>query len=93
MTILVLSLLAVSCEKDLVRYEEMVQLHQESCGLPAVTADSVVRFTDKVDAFVTLHPAAQEDPLYPAIRQNIRAASLRLKLYVEEEWEEYNHDF
>ena len=92
--LLVLPLLMGSCEKELVRYAEMVQLHQESCGLPEVTADSVGRFTQKVDAFVTRHPAAREDPLYPDIRQNIRAASLRLNITVEEEWDgEYNYNF
>ena len=86
MLLLALPLALVGCEKDMVRYEEMVQYHAESQQLPQVAADSVARFSHKVDAFVGVHPDAAEDPLYPVIQENIRQASLRFIITIDDEW-------
>ena len=48
--------------------------YAESLTLEASPRDSVLRFHGKVQHFVTTHPAATDDPLYPDIRQNIRLA-------------------
>ena len=82
----VLPLLA-GCEKDLVRYEEIRQYHQESKTLQQVEADSVNRFTQKVDAFVAVHTDATDDPLYPEIRQNIEDALVKFVITVQDEWD------
>lgn len=89
---LVIALLFMSsCEKDLMRYEEMRQYHQESLTLQQVTTDSVTRFSSKVSTFVASHPAAQEDPLYPEIQENIRLATLRIAVILDEEWGDDKH--
>ena len=80
-----------SCEKDLMRYEEMRQYHQESLTLQQVTTDSVTRFSSKVSTFVASHPAAQEDPLYPEIQENIHQATMRIAVIFDEEWGDDKH--
>ena len=79
--------LLTACEKDLVRYEEIRQYHQESKTLQQVEADSVNRFTQKVDAFVAVHTDATDDPLYPEIRQNIEDALVKFVITVQDEWD------
>ena len=78
-----------SCEKEVLRYEEMVQYHAESLTLPSVAVDSVGRFEQKVEGFVALHPAAAEDPLFPEILDNIRQALVRFNLTLDPDWEIY----
>ena len=79
--------LLTACEKDVVRYEEIRQYHQESKTLQQVEADSVNRFTQKVDAFVVVHADATDDPLYPEIRQNIEDALVKFVITVQDEWD------
>ena len=79
--------LLTACEKDMMRYEEIKAYHAESKHLPEVTADSVNRFTLKVDAFVAVYPDAAEDPLYPEIRQNIKDALAKFVITVHDEWD------
>ena len=81
------SFLCTSCEKEVTRYAEMQAYYTESCQLPVATADSVSRFAHKVSDFVTLYPAAQEDPLYPQIQENIQKSWFRLKIEVNTEWD------
>ena len=70
-----------SCDSEqTVSYEELVQYHAESLNLPAATADSIYRFSKKVTAFVSQHPDAKTDPLYPQIEENIHAAATKLNL-------------
>ena len=76
-----------SCGKEVFYYPEMQAYYQESCALPQCTLDSVRCFSGKVKSFVTLHPSAQDDPLYPQIQQNIRTASLRLTITINDEWD------
>ena len=86
MAALVLTVLT-SCQKEVQRYDEMRLYHAESLTLHQVQADSVVRFSDKVNAFVARYPAAAEDPLYPEIRANIRAALVTFTITVDDEWD------
>ena len=86
MAALVLTVLT-SCQKEVQRYDEMRLYHGESLTLHQVQADSVVRFSDKVNAFVARYPAAAEDPLYPEIRANIRAALVTFTITVDDEWD------
>ena len=84
-------LVLAGCEKEVMRFQEMVAYHAESLNLPAASADSVCSFTHKVQAFVSQHPVASEDPLYPQIQQNIRKAQLRLNITINDEWDGENH--
>ncbi len=86
MAALVLTVLT-SCQKEVQRYDEMRLYHAESLTLHQVQADSVVRFSDKVNAFVARYPAAAEDPLYPEIRANIRAALVTFSITIDDEWD------
>lgn len=57
---------------------EISEYYAESCHLDQATQDSIVRFSRKVDAFVTANPQAKEDPLYPRILHNIQTSSFTL---------------
>ena len=65
----------------------------ESKNLPEATADSVTRFTEKVDAFVTVHPDAQQDPLYPEIRENIQQVWVQFQITVHDEWDKEDESY
>ena len=82
-----------SCEKQAedVRFQEMADFHAESFGLYQVESDSVSRFSQKVDAFVVLHPTAADDPLYPEIQQNIQNNWLRMTISVDTTWAGENY--
>ena len=72
----------------------MVAYYAESKNLPSVTADSIARFTQKVDQFVVQYPAAKEDPLYPDIIQNIYIARGGIHIFINDEWkDEYRVEF
>ena len=57
-----------------------MQYHAESLNLPAATADSIKRFSTKVEAFVAQHPTAKDDYLYTKIQTNIHDAFTHLSL-------------
>jgi len=44
--------------------------------LGQTSADSIHRFSNKVDKFVVEHPSAADDEFYPAIQENITRASI-----------------
>ena len=69
------SLLCLACSEDAFYYPEMVAYHQESQHLAVVSADSVSRFSSKVEAFVALHPDAKQDPLYRDIMHNVHTGT------------------
>lgn len=71
---LFLPILFIGCEKEIPRYAEMQEYHQESITLQQTSLDSVSRFSKKVAHFVDLHPRAKDDTLYPEIEENIRKA-------------------
>ena len=64
----------------------MQAYYAESCNLGVATTDSVQHFTQKVNTFVTQHTDASADPLYPRIQENIRSASFRLNITIDDEW-------
>ena len=92
----IVSFLCLACSKEtsVSQYPEMQAYYVESCHLSVAATDSVQRFMQKVDTFVTHHTDAKQDPLYPRIQENIRSASFRLNINVDDEWDgEYNMTF
>ena len=65
--------MAIGCEKEVVGegYPEMQGFYVESCGLPAVTWDSVKLFSTKVNDFTTEYPESKEHSLYPKIQEPV----------------------
>ena len=81
------SFILPSCEKEVFDYSpQMEAYYVESKGLSAVTIDSVTLFKNKVDGFVATHPLAKEHKKYPLIQANIKSASLRITITVNDEW-------
>ena len=78
LTILMLAVMLLSCENEISyeAYPEMGEFYTESCGLKAVSTDSVKNFAVKVDNFVVKNPEAKQHSLYPKIVENIKASSL-----------------
>ena len=87
---IIVSFLCLACSKETSvsqpQYPEMQAYYVESCHLSVAATDSVQRFMQKVDTFVTRHSDAKQDPLYPRIQENIRSASFRLNINVDDEW-------
>jgi hypothetical protein len=89
--ILVLLVFAISwlasCEKDVFDINpQMESFYMESVQLPSVTIDSVKSFASKVEGFTKSYPWAVEHERYPQIIQNIKSASLRLSITINDEW-------
>ncbi len=86
----IVSFLCLACSKETSRssYPEMQAYYVESCHLTEVAEDSVIRFSQKVNAFVLQHADAMDDPLYPKIRENIKAVKVKSGFYVNPEWDE-----
>ena len=94
--LIIVSFLYFACSKEtsISSYPEMQAYYVESCNLGVATTDSIRHFSQKVNAFVTSHADAVEDPLYPKIKENIRAVSFRLSITIDEEWDgEYYMNF
>jgi hypothetical protein len=84
---LLASFILPSCEKAVIdEYPQMEAYYVESKGLSSVTIDSVRTFSSKVDGFVTTYPIAKEHEKYPLIQANIKSASLRIAITVNDEW-------
>ncbi len=64
----------------------MKDYFEESQGLSQASTDSVARFSKKVNEFTTRIPEAKNDPLYTRIQENIRLATLRITIKIEDEW-------
>ena len=58
----------------------------ESQGLKQVSNDSIRCFSEKVKTFANCTPSAKNDPLYTRIQENIRLATLRITIKIEDEW-------
>jgi hypothetical protein len=69
----------------------MESFYVESKGLNSVTVDSVRTFSSKVDGYVAVNPLAKEHRRYPQILQNIKTASLRLSISINDEWDGDTH--
>ncbi len=84
---IVIGFMLPSCEKD--EYDvnpQMEAYYIESVQLPAQTLDSVRSFSSKVEGYTRIYPEAKEHQKYPLILSNIKAASLRLTITVNDEW-------
>ena len=81
-------LLMTACEKEVISegYPEMEGFYIESCGLQVATIDSMKNFKGKVDNFTVEFPESKEHSLYPKIQANIKSASLRLNITINDEW-------
>lgn len=85
---LVLAISMPSCEQSVTdEYPIMEQYYTESVNLPTVTLDSVKSFSNKVDGYVNQNPEARNHRRYSMILENIKAASLRFTITVNDEWD------
>lgn len=75
-----------SCQKATVDY--MGAFYQESMELKSVGIDSVRSFSTKVKDYVMVNPKEKENPLYPKIQSNIKAAALRISIDIDTIWDE-----
>ena len=94
--LILVSFLCFACSKEtsVSQYPEMQAYYAESCHLGELVGDSIQRFSQKIETFVTRHTDAKQDPLYLRIQENIRSASFRLSIYIDDEWEpEYERTF
>ena len=64
----------------------MESFYTESKGLQTVSKDSVNRFSDKVNGYVVTNPQAKNHSKYKLIMDNIKDATLRLTIEVDDEW-------
>ena len=82
------SLMVMGCEKVVYSegYPEMESFYSESCGLMAVTTDSVKSFSIKVDDFTNVYPESKEHSLYPKIQENIKSALLNITVTADTTW-------
>ncbi len=87
------SLTIMACEKELngEGHPEMESFYIESCGLPAVTIDSVKLFSIKVNNFTTEYPESKGHSLYPKIKENIKSASFRITIECDTTWDGETH--
>lgn len=77
----------LSCEKEVYDINpQMESFYMESVQLPSVTIDSVKSFSSKVDGFTRSYPWAVEHQRYPQIKENIKAASIRITIEVDTTW-------
>ena len=65
----------------------MKDYFEESQGLSQASTDSVARFSMKVNEFTTRIPEAKNDPFFSKIQDNIKLATLRIKLDFDAEWD------
>ena len=86
-------LMVIGCEKEVIGegFPEMEGFYVESCGLMAVTTDSVNSFKAKINDFTTEYPESKEHSLYPKIQENIREASLHLIITCDTTWDGETH--
>lgn len=81
-----LCILIPSCEKMEVESSEMDSFYQESKGLDNVPKDSVMRFKDKMDAYVQTNPEAKNHDNYLLIMNNIQNALTCI--FIDDKWGE-----
>ena len=80
-------ILLPSCEKTATdSFPIMESFYTESKGLQTVSKDSVNRFSDKVNGYVVTNPQAKNHSKYKLIMDNIKDATLRLTIEVDDEW-------
>ena len=79
-----LGILVPSCEKMEVESSVMDSYYQESKGLNYVPKDSVMRFKEKLDAYVQTNPEAKNNEKYILIINNIQNALTCI--FIDDEW-------
>lgn len=85
--LLVFCWLFPSCEKEVFDVSPTMEAYYlESVKLPSVSLDSVQSFSSKVDGFTQSYPLALEHEKYPLIKENIKAASIRITIEVDTTW-------
>lgn len=81
------SLLFISCEHlEDPSHSILEDYFYESQGLKQASNDSIRCFSEKVKTFANCTPSAKNDPLYTRIQENIRLATLRITIKIEDEW-------
>ena len=81
------TLIFASCESyEYPQNEVLKGYFEESKGLFQASTDSISRFSAKVNEFTTRIPEAKNDPLYTRMQENIRLATLRITIKIEDEW-------
>ena len=86
-------LMVIACEREVKGegYPEMESFYTESCGLPAVTKDSIKLFTIKVNNYTTEYPESKEHSLYPKIQENITTAMMSITIECDTTWDGETH--
>ena len=79
-----LGILVPSCEKMEVESSVMDSYYQESKGLNYVPKDSVMRFKEKLDAYVQTNPEAKNNEKYILIINNIQNALTCI--FIDDKW-------
>ncbi len=88
------TLIFANCESyEYPQNEVLKGYFEESKGLSHASTDSISRFSAKVNEFTTRIPEAKNDPLYTRIQENIRLATLRITIKIEDEWAGEKGDF
>lgn len=86
-------LIIMACEKEVFSEEfpEMESFYVESCRLPAVTMDSVILFSIKVNNYTNDYPESKGHLLFPKIQENIKSASFRITIECDTTWDGETH--
>ena len=84
--------MATSCSKDDLESQDTMQRYfNESGVLTRASGDSIERFATKVETYVIKNPDEKFNPLYPAIKENIKDAAktvgITLVITINTEWE------
>ena len=80
-----LGILVPSCEKMEFESSIMDSYYQESKGLSNVPKDSVMRFKEKLDAYVQTNPEAKNTEKYILIINNIQNALTCI--FIDDKWD------
>ena len=80
-----LCILIPSCEKMEVESSLMDSYYQESKGLNYVPKDSVMRFKEKLDAYVQTNPEVKNTEKYILIINNIQHALTCI--FIDDKWD------
>ena len=86
-------LIMMACEKGVFSEEfpEMDRFYVESCRLPAVSIDSVILFSIKVNNYTNDYPESKGHLLFPKIQENIKSASFRITIECDTTWDGETH--
>ena len=78
----------LSCSKDDDDVSPVMEAYYaESVNLNTASIDSVKSFKNKVSNFIVAYPEAKYNQRYSQIKENIKAASLRLNITINDEWD------